>query len=85
MHTDSAYREQAMDINKLIHMANQIGAFFESMPDRSQATAEVAGHLKRFWDPRMRRALLGYVDEQGGTALKPIVLEAITAHKIEMT
>ncbi|RZI44353.1 formate dehydrogenase [Herbaspirillum sp. HC18] len=70
-----------MDINKLVHMANQIGAFFESMPDRNQAVSEVAGHLKRFWDPRMRKALLGYVDEQGGAELKPIVLEAVQAHK----
>jgi formate dehydrogenase subunit delta len=61
-------------------MANQIGSFFESMPDRQQAMADLASHLKRSWEPRMRRELLAYVDEQGGPELKPIVLEAIRLH-----
>ncbi len=39
-------------------MANEIGAFFESEPDRAIAMEGVAGHIKRFWDPRMRRELL---------------------------
>jgi formate dehydrogenase subunit delta len=66
----------------LIVMANQIGTFFETMPDRSQALADLAEHLKRFWEPRMRRSLLEYVDKQGGTNLKGIVLEAVRAHRM---
>lgn len=65
----------------LIVMANQIGEFFETMPDRSQALADLAEHLKRFWEPRMRRALLEYVGKQGGAGLKGIVLEAVQVHK----
>lgn len=70
-----------MDVQNLVHMANQIGAFFESMPDRQQAVADVAGHLKRFWEPRMRKELLAYVDEKGGAELRPIVLDAVREHK----
>lgn len=70
-----------MDVQNLVHMANQIGAFFESMPDRQQAVADVAGHLKRFWEPRMRKELLAYVDEKGGAELSPIVLDAVREHK----
>lgn len=70
-----------MDVNKLVHMANQIGAFFESMPDRPQALTDIAGHLKKFWDPRMRRALLQHIDEQGGADLSGIVLQAIQLNK----
>jgi formate dehydrogenase subunit delta len=70
-----------MDVNKLVRMANQIGAFFESMPDRPQALADIAGHLQRFWEPRMRQGLLRYVDEQGGAELTQIVREALRAHQ----
>jgi hypothetical protein len=35
-----------MNLEKLIAMANQIGAFFEAMPDREQAVADVASHLQ---------------------------------------
>ncbi|RQR21294.1 formate dehydrogenase, partial [Burkholderia sp. Bp9143] len=46
-----------MDNGHLIDMANQIGAFFESMPDREEALSGIAEHIRRFWEPRMRRAL----------------------------
>lgn len=69
-----------MNLEHLVKMANQIGSFFETMPDRPQAMADLAGHLKRSWEPRMRRELLVYIDEQGGADLKPIVLEAVRLH-----
>ncbi|MGU7776422.1 formate dehydrogenase subunit delta, partial [Burkholderia sp. MR1-5-21] len=45
-----------MDTGHLIDMANQIGEFFASMPDRDEALAGIADHIRRFWEPRMRRA-----------------------------
>ncbi len=65
-----------MDQQNLVKMANQIGAFFESDPDQQQATKDVANHLKKFWESRMRKAIIGYID-QGGDGLKPIVFTAI--------
>jgi formate dehydrogenase subunit delta len=70
-----------MEIHKLITMANQIGGFFEAMPDRAQALQDIAGHIKRNWDPRMRRELMQYLDEQAGRELKAIVLEALRTHR----
>lgn len=70
-----------MNVNTIVTMANQIGSFFETMPDRHQALTDIAGHLKRFWEPRMRRSLLQYVDEHEGTQLKDIVLEALRIHR----
>ena len=67
--------------DNLITMANQIGAFFETMPDRRQASEDIALHLKRFWEPRMRRALLQHLDQQGGAGLKALVLAALRAHR----
>jgi hypothetical protein len=38
-------------------MANQIGAFFEAQPDQTQAAKDVAAHIQRNWEARMRKAL----------------------------
>jgi formate dehydrogenase subunit delta len=74
-------RIEGMDIHRLITMANETGSFFEALSDRPQASDEIARHLKRFWDPGMRQALLQYVDSQGGGELKGIVLEAVLSHR----
>lgn len=66
-----------MNIANLIKMANQIGAFFEAMPDREEAVSGVASHLRRTWDPRMREALLQYLAAQGDAELKTVVREAV--------
>jgi formate dehydrogenase subunit delta len=50
---------------KLVYMANQIGKFFTAQ-DKEAAPEKIADHLKRFWDPRMRRAILEYIDAGGG-------------------
>lgn len=69
---------------KFVEMANQIGSFFETMPDRAGAQADIATHIKRFWEPRMRRALLRHIDERGGIGLKDIVLMAASEHRSAM-
>jgi formate dehydrogenase subunit delta len=70
-----------MNPDNLVRMANSIGAFFEAMPDHLQAVADVAGHISRSWEPRMRRALLAYVDNEGGAGLSEIVREALANHR----
>ncbi len=70
-----------MDIHNLVKMANQIGAFFESMPDREQAKADIATHLKKFWDPRMRKAIVSSIDDGQAALLNPMVREAIDANR----
>ena len=70
-----------MDVNNLIRMANQIGSFFESMPDREQAIQDIASHIRRFWDPRMRRALLEGLENKSEEALSDIVREALSKHQ----
>ena len=70
-----------MDVNNLITMANQIGTFFESMPDRQQAVQDIAEHIRRFWDPRMRRAILDSLDQHNDEGLSDIVREALSTHR----
>ncbi|MHB1327972.1 MAG: formate dehydrogenase subunit delta [Gemmatimonadales bacterium] len=73
-----------MDTAHLIQMANQIGQFHRSFPDRAEGLSGTATHIRRFWDPRMRRALLAHVDETGGVGLDEIVVEALRVHRQEL-
>ncbi|OMG70171.1 formate dehydrogenase subunit delta [Burkholderia ubonensis] len=77
-----------MNTGHLIDMANQIGEFFASMPDRDEALAGIADHIRRFWEPRMRRALLAAFDHPAGDAAQraaPIVRDAIAAYRDTLT
>jgi formate dehydrogenase subunit delta len=74
-----------MKANNLVTMANQIGQFFESYPDRAEASSEIAGHLRRYWAPRMRSQLLVHIDQHDGDGLSPLVLASITAHRSLLT
>jgi formate dehydrogenase subunit delta len=74
-----------MQIENLLKMANQIGAFFEAMPDREEALQGIANHLKKFWDPRMRLELLAHVDGAAAShtdsGLSAMVAQAIGQHR----
>ena len=74
-----------MDTHRLIKMANEIGAFFEAEPDRAVALEGVASHINRFWEPRMRRELLRWVNEHNGDGLTEMVLAAIQANREKLT
>jgi formate dehydrogenase subunit delta len=62
--------------DRLVYMANQIGKFFQSQ-GHDQAIAGVAEHIRKFWDPRMRKGIYAHLDA-GGAGLDPNVLEALT-------
>jgi len=47
-----------MDTAKLVKMANQIAANSDYGPDKEKIAATVADHLKRFWTPAMRAAVI---------------------------
>ena len=59
----------------IVRMANQIAAFFSAYP-HDEAVGGVSGHIKDFWEPRMKKALKAYVAE-GGKGLEPLVVEAV--------
>ena len=64
-----------MDDKKLVYMANQIGKAF-NYQDEPAAVSSIAGHIRAFWDPRMRKAILAH-EQAGGDGLEPRVLAAI--------
>lgn len=70
-----------MDVSNLIRMANRIGEFFASVPDRDEALEGIALHIQKFWDPRMRLHLLDALsDEQQAQQLLPLVRESLQLH-----
>jgi formate dehydrogenase subunit delta len=57
-------------------MANDIGNFFQADPDKNQAVHNMVDHLKKFWDPRMRRAIIAHLRE-GGAGLSELARDAV--------
>jgi formate dehydrogenase subunit delta len=65
-----------MNIERLVAMANDIAAFFDSEPDKAVAADGVRSHLARFWDPRMRREIIAHA-EAGGAGLTATAKSAV--------
>jgi formate dehydrogenase subunit delta len=62
-----------MSHDRLVYMANQIGRFFAHQKDEP-AVAAINDHIRKFWDPRMRKQIL---EELDGGALDPRVRLAV--------
>jgi formate dehydrogenase subunit delta len=65
--------------DRLVYMANQIGKFFETQ-GHDKAVPGIAEHIRKFWDPRMRKSIFAHLDA-GGAGLAPNVLQALTTLK----
>ncbi|HEY7269514.1 MAG TPA: formate dehydrogenase subunit delta [Dehalococcoidia bacterium] len=66
----------------MVHNANQIALFFASYP-HDEAVAGVTDHLKKFWEPRMKRQIIAYV-ETSGAGLHDLVPEAVRRMDADM-
>jgi formate dehydrogenase subunit delta len=66
-----------MNIDLLIKMANEIGEFFAGTTDAQQAARDVANHLKRYWEPRMRAQIIAYCEQRQGKGLSDIAKNAV--------
>ncbi len=69
-----------MQTETLIKMANQVGDFFESYPDVTQAQKDIAYHLNRFWTKDMRNQIAAHVAQKNGEGLYAKVASAISLH-----
>ena len=70
-----------METARLVRMANQIGQFFTSQRGGDPAAA-IADHLRKFWEPRMRLAIIAHL-EAGGAGLEAPVREAVARLKAQ--
>lgn len=69
-----------MSPDKLIYMANQIGKFYASQSGDRAAEA-IAEHIRKFWDPRMRSAIISHLDA-GGAGLDPMTRRAVETLRV---
>jgi formate dehydrogenase subunit delta len=78
----SAHADHHDSAQTLVRLANRIGEFFDAFPDRDEAVDGVANHLRKFWEPRMRRQLYAYLDgPAAGAGLSALVQEAVLSHR----
>ena len=68
-----------MNIDLLIKMTNEIGDFFAGVEvnDPQAAARDVANHIKRYWEPRMRAQMLKYYEERQGAGLTELGKNAV--------
>ena len=66
-----------MQQDDLVRMVNQIADFFDAYPE-AEAASGVTEHLRKFWDPAMRRQLLD-ARESLRDRLHPVVRLALEA------
>ena len=64
-------------VEHLVQMANDIGNFFRSEPQREDAIAGIANHIAKFWTPRMRAKLAAHLTDHGADALDELPREAL--------
>jgi len=60
-----------MDAHSLVTMVNEIAAFFAG-EDPGKAAENVANHLRRYWDPRMRKQIVEHTTSNDGEGLSPV-------------
>ena len=65
-----------MNIERLIEMANDISRYFAAEPDQALGVAGVADHLKRFWEPGMRKQIVAHL-HAGGEGLEPLAKKGV--------
>ncbi len=65
-----------MHIEILVRMANDISAFFQAEPKHEVAVHAVADHLRKFWDPRMRKQIIAHY-RSGGAGMGELAREAV--------
>jgi formate dehydrogenase subunit delta len=65
-----------MNIERLVTMANDISHYFAAEPDQAVGAASVADHLKKFWEPGMRKQIVMHL-HAGGEGLEPLAKVAV--------
>jgi formate dehydrogenase subunit delta len=69
-----------MNTERLIQMANSIGEFFAAWPDQDEARRDLAAHIQRYWEPRMRRGIHDHIERAHGEGLSALVVQALRQH-----
>lgn len=65
-----------MSVEHLTTMVNDISHYFAAEPDHAAAVTGIAEHMRKFWDPSMRKQILAHLDA-GGSGLEPLAREGV--------
>jgi formate dehydrogenase subunit delta len=65
-----------MNVERLVTMANDISHYFAAEPDQAAGAAGVADHLKKFWEPGMRKRIVAHL-ATGGEGLDPLAKKGV--------
>jgi formate dehydrogenase subunit delta len=66
-----------VNIERLTTMANDIANFFHAETDRNVALDSISGHLRRYWEPRMRRQIVAYAKSPEHGELSELAYEGV--------
>lgn len=81
----SGHDIHAAVLDNLVRMANRIGQFFEIYPDHAEAIDGVALHIRKFWEPRMRRQIYAHLDgPAGGAGLSFLLIETLRERRDQL-
>ena len=73
------------DPQTIVRLANRIGEFFAAYPCHAEAVEGVASHIRKFWEPRMRRQLYAHLDGAAkGAGLSELLRETALARREEL-
>ena len=67
-----------MNAERMAEMVNDIANFFHAEPDRTIAVDGVCNHLKKFWEPRMRRQIIAYLHDHDGAGMSELARAGVT-------
>jgi formate dehydrogenase subunit delta len=66
-----------VNIERLTTMVNDIANYFHAEPDHRLAVDGISEHLKKYWEPRMRRQIIAYVNSDDSNELSPLAREGV--------
>ncbi|MCK6425308.1 MAG: formate dehydrogenase subunit delta [Burkholderiaceae bacterium] len=73
------------DPQTIVRLANRIGEFFAAYPCHEEAVEGVATHIRKFWEPRMRRQLYAHLDGPAqGEGLSELLRETARARREQL-
>ena len=70
--------------DRLVYMANQIGKFFQSQ-GHDKALPGIAEHIKKFWDPRMRKAIFPILTPAAPGWIRSCVMQSKSCRAANLT
>jgi formate dehydrogenase subunit delta len=66
-----------LDVEHLVAMANDIANFFDAESGKDKAPESVRFHMSRYWESRMRKAIIEHVRDKGGAGLSDTARAAV--------